>query len=178
MALHFRRTLVNEETLVNEGALVKPGNVMIQISKSVTTTPILLQRQVDNYKNPLKVCLLIVHDIPTAMLPLRRKKADLSKLPEEGQSPFRHYDQLPTRKNMMQKKYLDSGDYALSKARRASAPVGRSHASPKTHIPHSSPVTTHGSSVRDSSLVQSAVRNAESMTNNRSTTAAPKDYKC
>ncbi|RPD77760.1 hypothetical protein L226DRAFT_458888, partial [Lentinus tigrinus ALCF2SS1-7] len=49
---------------------------------------------------------------------------DLQKLTEEEQKLFRLYGKLPTHKNVLTKmqkdrKYFDSGDYALSKAGKA-----------------------------------------------------------
>ncbi|EMD39988.1 hypothetical protein CERSUDRAFT_112233 [Gelatoporia subvermispora B] len=55
------------------------------------------------------------------MLPAQRNKVDISKLTEEEQKLFRLYGKLPNHKNVLMKmqkdrKYFDSGDYALSKA--------------------------------------------------------------
>ncbi|KAI0269867.1 camp-regulated phosphoprotein/endosulfine conserved region-domain-containing protein [Gloeopeniophorella convolvens] len=55
------------------------------------------------------------------MHPAKLKKIDISKLTEEEQKLFRLYGKLPTHKNILTKmqkdrKYFDSGDYALSKA--------------------------------------------------------------
>ncbi|TFL01712.1 camp-regulated phospho protein/endosulfine conserved region-domain-containing protein [Pterulicium gracile] len=55
------------------------------------------------------------------MHPAQRNKVDISKLTEEEQKLFRLYGKLPTHKNHFTKmgkerKYFDSGDYALSKA--------------------------------------------------------------
>ncbi|KIJ17927.1 hypothetical protein PAXINDRAFT_167850 [Paxillus involutus ATCC 200175] len=83
------------------------------------------------------------------MLPLRRNKIDTSKLTEEELKLFRLYGKLPTHKNVLTKmqkdrKYFDSGDYALSKA--GVAPqntVGTAIPNPE-NIPHaSSPPSTH-----------------------------------
>ncbi|KAF8713317.1 hypothetical protein RHS03_00939, partial [Rhizoctonia solani] len=69
------------------------------------------------------------------MLPAQRKKVDMSTMTEEEQKLFRLYGKLPTHKNVLTKvqkdrKYFDSGDYALSKAGVTSqAAVG-------TAIPH------------------------------------------
>ncbi|GJJ15686.1 hypothetical protein Clacol_009964 [Clathrus columnatus] len=72
----------------------------------------------------------------SAMLPARAKKIDMTKLTDEEQKLFRLYGKIPTHKNVLQKmqkarfplselvrrhvanerKYFDSGDYALSKA--------------------------------------------------------------
>jgi len=91
---------------------------------------------------------------------------------EEEKKLFRLYGKLPTHKNVLTKvqkdrKYFDSGDYALSKAGVApQSNVGTAIPSPET-IPHASPPTPlntatspsstpggHGSSpIRDSPLV-------------------------
>ncbi|KAH7885090.1 Endosulfine-domain-containing protein [Phlebopus sp. FC_14] len=106
------------------------------------------------------------------MLPAKRNKIDISKLTEEEQKLFRLYGKLPTHKNILAKmqkdrKYFDSGDYALSKA--GVAPqntVGTAIPSPE-NIPHAaSPPNTHQgglsisptnstSPARESSLAQS-----------------------
>ncbi|KIM64453.1 hypothetical protein SCLCIDRAFT_115081 [Scleroderma citrinum Foug A] len=105
------------------------------------------------------------------MLPARRNKIDISKLTVEEQKLFRLYGKLPTHKNVltgMQKdrKYFDSGDYALSKAGKApQTAVGTTIPSPE-NIPHALSSTQQGcglsisptnstSSVRESSLAQS-----------------------
>ncbi|KAI8986098.1 Endosulfine-domain-containing protein [Trametes punicea] len=75
------------------------------------------------------------------MLPAKRNKVDLSKLTEEEQKLFRLYGKLPTHKNVLTKmqkerKYFDSGDYALSKAGKAPQnTVGTAIPSPE-NIPH------------------------------------------
>ncbi|KAG2153031.1 camp-regulated phosphoprotein/endosulfine conserved region-domain-containing protein [Suillus bovinus] len=83
------------------------------------------------------------------MLPAKRNKIDISKLSEEEQKLFRLYGKLPAHKNILTKmqgdrKYFDSGDYALSKA--GVAPqntVGTAIPNPD-NIPHaSSPPTSH-----------------------------------
>ncbi|EGN98036.1 hypothetical protein SERLA73DRAFT_182886 [Serpula lacrymans var. lacrymans S7.3] len=83
------------------------------------------------------------------MHPAKRNKIDISKLTEEEQKLFRLYGKLPSHKNILTKmqkdrKYFDSGDYALSKA--GVAPqntVGTAIPNPE-NIPHaSSPVTSH-----------------------------------
>jgi len=55
------------------------------------------------------------------MLPARKAKIDISTLSEEERKLFALYGKLPTHKNVLHKmqkdrKYFDSGDYALSKA--------------------------------------------------------------
>ncbi|KII86673.1 hypothetical protein PLICRDRAFT_113546 [Plicaturopsis crispa FD-325 SS-3] len=84
------------------------------------------------------------------MLPAKRNKIDISKLTEEEQKLFRLYGKLPSHKNVLTKmqkdrKYFDSGDYALSKA--GVAPqntVGTAIPNPE-NIPHaSSPPSGNG----------------------------------
>ncbi|EKM49646.1 uncharacterized protein PHACADRAFT_265210 [Phanerochaete carnosa HHB-10118-sp] len=83
------------------------------------------------------------------MLPAQRNKVDISKLTEEEQKLFRLYGKLPTHKNVLNKmqkdrKYFDSGDYALSKAGKAPQnTVGTAIPSPE-NIPHAtSPSVSH-----------------------------------
>ncbi|EJD40893.1 Endosulfine-domain-containing protein [Auricularia subglabra TFB-10046 SS5] len=83
------------------------------------------------------------------MLPARAKKVDLSSMTEEEKKLFRLYGKLPTHKNVLTKmqkdrKFFDSGDYALSKAGVApQTAVGTAIPSPE-NIPHaSSPPTSH-----------------------------------
>jgi len=77
------------------------------------------------------------------MLP-HRKKVDLATMTEEEKKLFRLYGKLPTHKNVLTKvqkdrKYFDSGDYALSKAGVApQSNVGTAIPSPES-IPHASP---------------------------------------
>ncbi|TFL02856.1 camp-regulated phospho protein/endosulfine conserved region-domain-containing protein [Pterulicium gracile] len=85
------------------------------------------------------------------MLPAKRNKIDISKLSEEEQKLFRLYGKLPTHKNHLTKmqkdrKYFDSGDYALSKAGVApQTAVGTAIPNPE-NIPHaSSPAPSNGS---------------------------------
>jgi len=105
------------------------------------------------------------------MLPAKRNKIDISKLTEEEQKLFRLYGKLPSHKNILTKmqkdrKYFDSGDYALSKA--GVGPqnaVGTAIPNPE-NIPHASSHATHQllssspansatSPVRESALAQS-----------------------
>jgi hypothetical protein len=52
-----------------------------------------------------------------------------------------------------ERKYFDSGDYALSKAGKEPLAIGSEHPSPDT-IPHSNPISLPGSSpVKESPLV-------------------------
>ncbi|CAG8499781.1 361_t:CDS:2 [Scutellospora calospora] len=97
------------------------------------------------------------------MNPARRNKIDLDKLTEEEKKMFRLYGKLPTGKDLLshklkERKYFDSGDYALSKAGKTQGPVGVQHPSPD-NIPHANAIaaTTHNSSpVKESSLVHEA----------------------
>ncbi|KDR82610.1 hypothetical protein GALMADRAFT_238012 [Galerina marginata CBS 339.88] len=81
------------------------------------------------------------------MLPFQRNKIDISKLNPQEQQLFAKYGKLPTHKSVLMKmqkdrKYFDSGDYALSKA--GVAPqntVGTAIPNPE-NIPHAS--TTNG----------------------------------
>ncbi|KAI4212574.1 MAG: hypothetical protein LQ351_004826 [Letrouitia transgressa] len=85
------------------------------------------------------------------MNPHQRNKVDISSLNEEEQRLFRMYGKLPNKKDLLQnklkeRKYFDSGDYALSKAGKASeggvTTIGSQHPLPE-NIPHlTSPVPT------------------------------------
>ncbi|KAF7968738.1 hypothetical protein HWV62_29561 [Athelia sp. TMB] len=84
------------------------------------------------------------------MNPLRQKKIDISSLSEEEQKLFRLYGKLPTHKNVLTKmqkdrKYFDSGDYALSKAGvEPQNAVGTAIPNPE-NIPHASPSPVNSS---------------------------------
>ncbi|PFH53388.1 hypothetical protein AMATHDRAFT_138092 [Amanita thiersii Skay4041] len=77
------------------------------------------------------------------MLPAQRNKIDISKLNPQEQQLFAKYGKLPTHKNILMKmqkerKYFDSGDYALSKAGVAPpTTVGTAIPHPE-NIPHAS----------------------------------------
>ncbi|KAK7056974.1 hypothetical protein VNI00_002692 [Paramarasmius palmivorus] len=77
------------------------------------------------------------------MHPAQRNKVDISKLSEQEQLLFSKYGKLPTHKNALMKmqkerKYFDSGDYALSKAGVApQSTVGTAIPNPE-NIPHAS----------------------------------------
>ncbi|KAJ7695996.1 camp-regulated phosphoprotein/endosulfine conserved region-domain-containing protein [Mycena rosella] len=77
------------------------------------------------------------------MLPAQRNKIDISKLNEQEQILFAKYGKLPTHKNILMKmqkdrKYFDSGDYALSKAGvEPQNTVGTAIPNPE-NIPHAS----------------------------------------
>ncbi|EPQ27864.1 uncharacterized protein PFL1_04608 [Pseudozyma flocculosa PF-1] len=83
------------------------------------------------------------------MLPAQRNKVDISSLSEEEQKLFRLYGKLPNRKDLLsnklkERKYFDSGDYALSKAGKApQQSVGTAIPNPEM-IPHASTVTSPG----------------------------------
>ncbi|KAG0143454.1 hypothetical protein CROQUDRAFT_661261 [Cronartium quercuum f. sp. fusiforme G11] len=78
-----------------------------------------------------------------ALNPHQRKKVDVSQMTEEEQKLFRLYGKLPPKKNvakhnLMERKYFDSGDYALSKAgKTAPQSVGTAIPSPE-NIHHAS----------------------------------------
>jgi len=80
------------------------------------------------------------------MNPHQKNKIDISKLSADEQRLFRLYGKVPNKKDLLQnklkeRKYFDSGDYALSKAGKASdigvTSIGREHPVPE-NIPHSS----------------------------------------
>ncbi|KAF8954289.1 hypothetical protein BGZ46_002970 [Entomortierella lignicola] len=86
-------------------------------------------------------------------------------LTEQEQKLQRLYgNRLPTAKGLLgqklkERKYFDSGDYALSKAGKTNAPVGSQHPQPE-NIPHSTPAPStqliyhHGSPpTKESSLI-------------------------
>lgn len=77
--------------------------------------------------------------------PARANKIDISSLSPEEQRVFRMYGRLPSRNDILSnklkdRKYFDSGDYALSKAGKASSAgvthIGSQHPVPE-NIPHS-----------------------------------------
>jgi len=74
---------------------------------------------------------------------MQRKKVDISTLNAQERELFAKYGKLPTHKNVLTKmqrerKYFDSGDYALSKAGVASqSTVGTAIPNPD-NIPHAS----------------------------------------
>ncbi|CAO1625711.1 unnamed protein product [Sympodiomycopsis kandeliae] len=81
------------------------------------------------------------------MLPAQRNKVDIASLSEEEQKLFRLYGKLPNRKDVLgnklkERKYFDSGDYALSKAgKQSQQAVGTAIPNPET-IPHASTVSS------------------------------------
>ncbi|KAL8711600.1 MAG: hypothetical protein Q9220_004010 [cf. Caloplaca sp. 1 TL-2023] len=91
------------------------------------------------------------------MNPHQKNKVDISSLNEEEQKLFRLYGKLPNKKDLLQnklkeRKYFDSGDYALSKAGKASegdiTSIGSQHPSPENipHLTSPTPITNNGSS--------------------------------
>ncbi|KAL0942416.1 camp-regulated phosphoprotein family protein [Colletotrichum truncatum] len=90
------------------------------------------------------------------MNPLQKNKIDVSSLSPEEQRLFRLYGKLPSRsdhfaKHLKERKYFDSGDYAMSKAGKGDSvdtgAVGSQHPVPE-NIPHlSSPVNNSSSSL-------------------------------
>lgn len=78
------------------------------------------------------------------MLPHQKNKVDISTLTAEEQKLFKLYGKLPSKKDILknklkERKYFDSGDYALSKAGKASdvgvTQIGSQHPLPE-NIPH------------------------------------------
>ncbi|KAL1302153.1 hypothetical protein AAFC00_002586 [Neodothiora populina] len=87
------------------------------------------------------------------MNPHQKNKVDVNSLSPDEQRLFRMYGKLPDKKNLLQhklkgqeRKYFDSGDYAMSKAGKASdaglTNIGVEHPSPDT-IPHLSSSSPH-----------------------------------
>ncbi|RMY82505.1 hypothetical protein D0864_08045 [Hortaea werneckii] len=79
-----------------------------------------------------------------ALNPHQKNKVDVSQLSEEEQKLFRLYGKLPNKKDLLQnklkeRKYFDSGDYAMSKAGKSDAGLvgglGREHPSYDSPIP-------------------------------------------
>lgn len=85
------------------------------------------------------------------MNPHQKNKVDIKSLSPEEQRLFRLYGKLPSRsdhfaKHLKERKYFDSGDYAMSKAGKGDSvdagSVGSQHPVPE-NIPHlSSPVNS------------------------------------
>jgi len=78
------------------------------------------------------------------MNPHQKNKVDINSLSADEQRLFRLYGKLPNKSDLLQnklkeRKYFDSGDYALSKAGKASdtgvTTIGSEHPQPG-HIPH------------------------------------------
>jgi len=79
-----------------------------------------------------------------ALNPHKKNKVDIASLSPDEQRLFRLYGKLPSKadhlaKHLKERKYFDSGDYALSKAGKASSvdtgSVGSQHPLPE-NIPH------------------------------------------
>ncbi|CZR60425.1 related to cAMP-regulated phosphoprotein family protein Igo1, putative [Phialocephala subalpina] len=79
-----------------------------------------------------------------ALNPHKQNKVDIASLSPDEQRLFRLYGKLPSKsdhlaKHLKERKYFDSGDYALSKAGKASSvdtgSVGSQHPLPE-NIPH------------------------------------------
>ncbi|KAI4287339.1 MAG: hypothetical protein L6R35_003401 [Caloplaca aegaea] len=90
------------------------------------------------------------------MNPHQKNKVDVGSLNEEEQKLFRLYGKLPNKKDLLQnklkeRKYFDSGDYALSKAGKASeggvTTIGSQHPLPENipHLTSPSPMGTNSS---------------------------------
>lgn len=82
------------------------------------------------------------------MNPHQKNKIDISSLSADEQRLFRMYGKLPNKKDLLQnklkeRKYFDSGDYALSKAGKAGdtgvTSIGTEHPNAE-NIPHASPL--------------------------------------
>lgn len=80
------------------------------------------------------------------MLPAQRNKVDISKLTAAEQQAFRLYGKLPSRPvaKSQERKYFDSGDWALSKAGKQKGEYGKEIPTPDA-IPHASPSPLVGS---------------------------------
>ncbi|KAL6714939.1 hypothetical protein ACLMJK_007199 [Lecanora helva] len=88
------------------------------------------------------------------MNPHQKNKVDIGSMTEEEQKLFRLYGKLPNKKDLLQnklkeRKYFDSGDYALSKAGKAPeggvTSIGSQHPLPE-NIPHLSSSGPNGNS--------------------------------
>ncbi|KAJ1909320.1 hypothetical protein IWQ60_011236 [Tieghemiomyces parasiticus] len=118
------------------------------------------------------------------MLPARQQKVDVTKMTEEEKKMFRLYGKLPSRKDILnhkvkERKYFDSGDYALSKAGKNTLPVGEQHPSPD-NIPHQNPALMPtctqaeklaSSPVKDTSLPREPLSPGSLVSSNRLTPA-------
>ncbi|KJZ78731.1 hypothetical protein HIM_02122 [Hirsutella minnesotensis 3608] len=93
------------------------------------------------------------------MNPHQKNKVDVKSLSPEEQRLFRLYGKLPSRsdhfaKHLKDRKYFDSGDYAMSKAGKGdgvdAGAVGSQHPVPE-NIPHlSSPINGSGNAPKHS----------------------------
>lgn len=98
------------------------------------------------------------------MNPHQQNKVDISKMSADEARLFRLYGKLPNKKDLLQnklkeRKYFDSGDYALSKAGKASdvgvTQVGREHPNPDK-IPHIAPPTQNGQNIQNGNSQEKA----------------------
>lgn len=89
------------------------------------------------------------------MNPHQKNKVDVKSLSPEEQRLFRLYGKLPSRsdhfaKHLKDRKYFDSGDYAMSKAGKGdgvdAGAVGSEHPVPE-NIPHLSSPVNNGASI-------------------------------
>ncbi|KAF9651368.1 Endosulfine-domain-containing protein [Thelephora ganbajun] len=114
------------------------------------------------------------------MLPAKRNKVDISALTEEEKKLFRLYGKLPTHKNVLTKmqkdrKFFDSGDYALSKAGKAPQnTVGTAIPNPE-NIPHPSSTPVSNSSNPHISVQISPVNSPTSPAKESSLSHDPSD---
>ncbi|KAL8669682.1 MAG: hypothetical protein Q9168_005739 [Polycauliona sp. 1 TL-2023] len=97
------------------------------------------------------------------MNPHQKNKVDVNSMNEEEQKLFRLYGKLPNKKDLLQnklkeRKYFDSGDYALSKAGKASeggvTSIGSQHPLPE-NIPHLASTNSNGSNGHSGSISHS-----------------------
>ncbi|RPA95140.1 Endosulfine-domain-containing protein, partial [Choiromyces venosus 120613-1] len=95
--------------------------------------------------------------------PHQKQKVDISSMNEEEQKLFRLYGKLPSKKDILknklkERKYFDSGDYALSKAGKASdvgvTNIGSQHPLPENIPHHTAAGTPTGSSGNSGSPVK------------------------
>merc|ERR1712137_313871 len=114
------------------------------------------------------------HRQKMALNPHQRQKVDISQMTEEEQKLFRLYGKLPPKKNvakhnLMERKYFDSGDYALSKAgKTAPQSVGTAIPFPENihHASHPGNLSTinSSSSIPHSTNVNDGVHSGNSNT--------------
>ncbi|KAH8625798.1 Endosulfine-domain-containing protein [Alternaria alternata] len=99
-----------------------------------------------------KVDVSVRHNTPCTFLESSAANMVVQKMSEQEAKLFRLYGKLPNKKDLLQnklkeRKYFDSGDYALSKAGKAGdvgvTQVGREHPNPEK-IPHIAPPTPTG----------------------------------
>ncbi|KAI8371503.1 camp-regulated phosphoprotein/endosulfine conserved region-domain-containing protein [Radiomyces spectabilis] len=83
----------------------------------------------------------------------------MTQLNEEHAKLLRLYGRLPDKRDLMkrklqERKYFDSGDYALSQAGKELLAIGSEHPCPD-NIPHSNPNPLSTSPIQESPLVSS-----------------------